>query len=97
MAKSQRPVVMDKLSSSVRCTQYGNLNKWPSRMQGQWLFGSRVGQTKVFGRVHKISISLWGVALAYIYLPQKARRGRFNVHLLGTPHTVVFISGIYTI
>jgi hypothetical protein len=49
-----------------------------------------VGSTKspfLYGRV----------ALARIYSPKKLIGGRFNVHPFGTPHTVVFILGIYTI
>ena len=59
----------------------GLVDKWPSRIQGQWFFQSRAGWTKVFNRVQNILIYFfWGCPCLYLqYLPKKARRGRLNV------------------
>ena len=40
----------------------GFVDKWPSKMHGQWFSQSRIGQTYTFIRV-KISISFWGLPL----------------------------------
>ena len=49
----------------------GFVDKWPSKMQEQWFFRNQVGQAKVFSRVHKISISLWGLPLPISTSPEK--------------------------
>ena len=48
----------------------GFVDEWPSKMQGQWFFRSRVGWAKVFGRVQKMLIFFWGGGgYPCLYLP----------------------------
>ena len=51
----------------------GFVEKWPSRMQWQWFFGSRVGRAEAFGRSRKSWFLCGAAAPARIYLPPKAR------------------------
>ena len=57
----------------------GFVDKWPSRMQGQWFLWSRAGGQQFLVRFKKFRFYGQTVALARIYLPQKVRGGRFNV------------------
>ena len=53
------------------------VEKWPSRMQEcNGFFEKWAGRTKNFGRIQKISVSLWGSWPCPYLPPRKARRGR---------------------
>ena len=68
----------------------GFVDKWPSRMQGQWFFWSWVGRSKVFGHVRKILISfLGGLPLPISTSLEMLVKGRFNVYLLLADHVLV--------
>ena len=48
------------------------VDKWPSRMQGQWVFLSRA---RIFGQVQKILISFGGLPLPVSTSPEKLIEG----------------------
>jgi hypothetical protein len=55
----------------------GFVDKWPSRMQGQWFF--RVGGQQFLVEYKKSGFFWRTAAPAQIYLPWKVREGKFNV------------------
>ena len=61
----------------------GFVDKWPSRMQGQWFFWSWVGMQQFLVGSKKYAFSGWAVAPARIYLPRKIHGdgggGVFNI------------------
>jgi hypothetical protein len=58
----------------------GFVNKWPSKMQGQWLFRSRAGRQQFSVGSNKYRFFGRAAAPIRIYLPKKVRGvGGFNV------------------
>ena len=60
------------------------VDKWPSKMQGQWFFRSRAGRAKVFGWIPKIFIFLGGGGLPLpVYTsPEELVGGGLTLHVL---------------
>ena len=63
----------------------GFVDKWPSRMQGQWFFQNRVGGQQFLVGYRKSRYSGGAVALARIFRPQKVRGGELNVLRIKDP------------
>ena len=64
----------------VKCTRYRICGEVAFKIVRQWFFRSRTWRAKVFGRVKKIPISLWG-RCPYLYLPppQGSYRGGYRM------------------
>ena len=92
--------ILDLRSWRWSALNIGFVDKWPSRMQGQWLFQSRVGGQQFLVGSKKSWFSRRAAVPARIFLLQKVPGGELNVvlELLGplvsTSHTLNFFSNL---
>ena len=61
----------------------GFVDKWPSRMQGQWFNRSQTSGQQFSVESRNSRFFGWAAAPARIYLPWKVRGGELNVPLIG--------------